>query len=521
MLIQGDIWTGNPENPWSNAIFVENGKIRALGEEALALAAHSPIPTLPLGDEVLVPAFGEGHAHPLYGGREFQGPQITGLKSVSAIVAEVKRFAQAHPDDEWIVGSSYEAAIIEGGNFLASWLDEAVSDRPVFLRAMDFHTVWVNTKALQLAGITNQTPNPQGGSIARDILGNPEGTLREPSAIALVEKIIPLRTIEDDVAALEFALNRYRDHGVTYVQDAWVDQEILAVYEKAYAQGKCAVDVNLAFLVSPTDWQEIAPWAISARERLEKIAVTKTSHEKILTARTIKFLCDGALSAGTALLIDNYEDSENRGIKIWSDENLQAAVTYFDSLGFQVHIHAIGDGAIRQALDAIENMQKTNPPRDRRSVIAHAQLINENDLPRFAELGVIANIQPLWCYLDPMNKELILPRIGEQRNNSQYQLNSLLSAGVRISFGSDWPVTSEDPRLALGVPVTRVSPHEIGNSQAQPWSDEEAITIDQSLTAYTKNVAYQLFAEDRFGTLSVGAPAKFTSIPRSFFALKN
>jgi hypothetical protein len=165
-------------------------------------------------------------------------------------------------------------------------------------------------------------------------------------------------------------------------------------------------------------------------------------------------------------------------------------------------------------------MQKTNPPRDRRPVIAHAQLINDQDLKRFAGLDVIANIQPLWCYLDPMNKELIFPRIGEVRNNSQYQLNSMLSTGARISFGSDWPVTSENPRLALAVPVTRISPIISANSDVKPWSPHEAISIDQSLTSYTRNVAYQLFAEDRFGILNLGAPAKVTSIPKSFFSPK-
>jgi hypothetical protein len=197
---------------------------------------------------------------------------------------------------------------------------------------------------------------------------------------------------------------------------------------------------------------------------------------------------------------------------MWEEDDLLNALCIFDDLDFQVHLHAIGDAAVRQALDAIEAMQRVNPRRDRRPVIAHAQLIHPDDFARFARLGVIANYQPLWTYLDPMNKELILPRLGQERNNRQYPLRTMLDAGVMISYGSDWPVTSHVPLQALAVPVHRQSPD---GYPKEGWSKQEAITIEESMTFYTKNVAYQIFKENELGRFEVGMRADFVILDQN------
>jgi predicted amidohydrolase YtcJ len=200
------------------------------------------------------------------------------------------------------------------------------------------------------------------------------------------------------------------------------------------------------------------------------------------------------------------DDPTSCGIAIWSNDELLNALVAYDALGYQVHLHAIGDAAVKQALNSIEALQQVNPDWDRRPVIVHAQLICDEDLPRFAQLGVIANIQPLWCYLDPMNKELIAPRIGAERNSLQYRLRSLINAGAMIAFGSDWPVTSHVPMQALNVPITRTNPAADAN---EPWNLGEAITKEESLLFYTKNVAYQMFREAERGVLEVGKSADF------------
>jgi hypothetical protein len=253
-------------------------------------------------------------------------------------------------------------------------------------------------------------------------------------------------------------------------------------------------------LAQPTEWRANVEYFGQIRK-----AVNALGPNSKLACKTIKIIGDGALSAGTAALLDPYlDDPSSKGLLIWSDDEILDAAVLFDSQGYQLHIHAIGDAAARQALDTIEKMAAVNPKWDRRPVITHAQLIDAADLPRFAALGVIANYQPLWTYLDPMNKELIAPRIGDERNNRQYQLASMVKSGARMSYGSDWPVTSYIPLLALAVPAHRQSPDKW---PAEGWSAHEAISVEESLSFYTAGVAYQGFNESRFGVLAVGAQA--------------
>jgi predicted amidohydrolase YtcJ len=267
--------------------------------------------------------------------------------------------------------------------------------------------------------------------------------------------------------------------------------------------------MHLAFLVTPQNWQAQVAYIQEMRAEISRLPEPKR-----LKANTIKFLTDGALSSGTAAMINPYLDNpESNGLKIWEDENLLAAISAYDLLKFQVHIHAIGDGAIKQSLNTIEEMTKTNSEWDRRPVIVHAQLIEPGDLSRFKELDVIANFQPLWTYLDPMNKELIEPRIGSERNNRQYQLRTLLDLETKISFGSDWPVTSQKPLDAIFIPVLRKLP----GSKSEPWSKNEAITVEESLTAYTATSAYQLFDESEIGKLETGMRANFVILNKSPF----
>jgi predicted amidohydrolase YtcJ len=482
-------------------VLIDGSKILALGEDALAADYDN---NFDLEGKFLAPGFIDAHAHPLFAGRESQGPKVNGLQSVEEIVQEVARYAKANPEKSWIIGGAYEASIITGGDFEARWLDEASSEVAIVLHAVDHHTIWVNSKALQLAGVTSETTDPDGGTIARYSDGNPKGTLREPSAIDLVLSHASKRTIADDVAAIAWACSQYLAAGVTSATDAWVEPGMPEAYLAAARSGQLAIDINLFFLAQPDSWRERSQSFISFRGEIEELGSSSKLH-----AKTVKFICDGALSAGTAALLEPYLDvPTSRGLLIWSDEELIQAMAHFDKAGFQIHTHAIGDAAIRQALNAIEAVMRINPARDRRPVIAHAQLIHQDDLERFAQLGVIANIQPLWTYLDPMNSQLIEPRIGSKRNNQQYQLNSLQSTGARISYGSDWPVTSHLPLEALAVPTHRSAP-----GSNEPWSPHEAISIEDSLVHYTEDAAFQNYWNK--GVIKVGADADFIVLDRN------
>ena len=489
----------------SNAILIENGRVLALGTDAITEIADQ---TIDLAGAFVMPAFADGHAHPLFAGREAQGPKVNALQSVAEIVAEVKSFAEAHPDSKWIIGGAYEAAIIERGDFDAHWLDEVVSDRPVVLQAVDHHTIWVNSKALEIAGITSVTKDPDGGTIARREDGSPKGTLREPAAMDLISKLAPERTLHDELNAIAWASEQYLVAGVTSTMDAWVEDGMAEIYIEAAKTGHLKIDMNVTFLAQPRKWHSRVNYYNEMRAMVEALPV-----DTGLTAKSVKFIGDGALSAGTAAILEPYLDDPNsKGLLIWSDEEITEAAKTFDEVGLQLHIHAIGDAAVRQALDAIEAVIASNPSWDRRPVITHAQLVDPVDLPRFAALGVIANFQPLWTYLDPMNKELILPRIGENRNNQQYQLRKLIDSGARLSFGSDWPVTDFTPLAALAVPVHRQSPDQ---QPPEGWSIEQAISIEESMHFYTAAVAHQLFREGDYGTLEVGKIADFIVLDRN------
>lgn len=489
----GTIWSGYGKTITS--LRVSDGHIVEVNGQA-----HPGDEMVDLNGAFLSPAFMDGHAHPLFGGREGQGPQVNGIQSVEAIVAEVKRFAEANPEMPWIIGGAYEAAIVERGDFLATWLDEAVSDRPVVLQAVDHHTIWVNSKALELAGITSATVDPDGGTIARNSDGSPRGTLREPSAISLVTSHAPERTIDDDVAAIVWACNRYLESGVTAATDAWIEPGMAEAYIEASRRGLLSIDFKLCFLAQPNSWRERIGYFSDLRKEIDSLG-----EGSMLAAKTIKFIGDGALSAGTAALLEPYlDDPTSSGLLIWDTDELIDAATLFDEQGYQLHIHGIGDAAVRQALDVIEAVISVNPKWDRRPVIVHAQLIADSDLSRFAALGVTANYQPLWMYLDPMNKELIAPRIGEARNNRQYQLASVVKTGARISYGSDWPVTSYIPLAALAVPTHRKSPEGL---PSEGWSSHEAVTVEESLSFYTHGVAYQHFDDEKVGVLEIGFAA--------------
>lgn len=492
-----------------DAILVEGSNIIAIGAEAHGLHFDH---TVDLENSFVVPAFLDGHAHPIFGGREAAGPQINGLASLDEILAAVRRFADDNSDEQWIIGGAYEAAIIEGGDFDAHWLDSVVSDRPVVLHAVDHHTIWVNSEALKRAGINNLTLDPIGGTIARRPDGTPKGVFREPNAMELILRHAPPDSITRDIAAIKRACNAYLQVGTTAAMDSWVEKNMALAYLAAAKSGDLTIAMNLSLLAAPGSWRSKVEEFVALREEFAALP-----NPDLVRANSIKILADGALSAGTAALMKPYLDASNsHGIKIWSDKELLNAVVSFDELKFQLHIHAIGDAAVKQALDAIEAMERINSTWDRRPVIVHAQLICDEDLPRFKKLGVIANIQPLWCYLDPMNQKLILPRIGKVRNDLQYRLQTMIENEISIAFGSDWPVTSEVPLNALAVPVNRLKP---GKKSGEGWNISEAITMNESLTFYTKNVAYQMFREQERGTLEIGKKADFIVLDKNLLKI--
>ena len=495
----GTFWNGRVGAPLFDGMLVDYQSIAAIGESALESEADEIVD---LQGRFVMSSFADGHAHPLFGGREAFGPQVTGLHTIDAVVAAVAEFAAAHPDAPWIIGGAYDPALEIHGLMDALWLDAAVSDRPVVLHAMDHHTVWVNSAALRIAGIDEATPELEIGTVVRRADGSPLGTLREWDAVDLVLRHAPAASLDAEIESLRYSCERMAQSGVTWWQDAWVDRGMAEIYLAAEERGALNVGVNLGFRADPRTWHEDLPYFLEQRAAIE--ASPRNSN---LTARTVKFFSDGVIEGGTAALLEPYiDDPCSHGMPVWSAAALADAVVACDAAGFQVHIHAIGDAGIRQALDAIERAILINASWDRRPVIAHVQLLDAADLPRFHQLGVLANFCPLWTQLDPTQAQLSAPRIGEERTGRQYQMRSLIDDGAVLTFGSDWPVTSEVPLAGLAVAVHRQTPDRFPPGG---WISHEAITMGEALQAYSANVAAQAFAEDEWGTLTPGLRANF------------
>ncbi|WP_164234009.1 amidohydrolase [Microbacterium hydrocarbonoxydans] len=512
----GTIWRGAGNAP-ARSLLVSDGVIVALDEEADAAAealrrAEGAVEPVDLADGFLMPSFGDGHAHPLFGGLEAEGPAVSTCTTVAGIQEAVARYAQEHPGDGWIFGASYDPAIVEEGLFDARWLDEAVRDRPVVLRAHDYHTVWVNSRALELAGIDAATPEPVLGEIPRRPDGTPLGTLREWGAVDLVLDAAGPRPREQRMRALERAGAYYLERGVTWVQDAWVEPGDVDTYLAAAERGLLPVRFNLALYADPRRFPAQLPAMRDARRRVEELG------SPMLTAHTVKFFADGVIESGTGALLEPYcSGMHDHGMSVWPGSALEDAVRAVDAAGFQVHIHAIGDAAVRQALDAIERAIEVNGPRDRRPVIAHAQLVDDADLRRFAELGVIACMQPLWAQLDPLMTVLTVPRLGQERADRQYRLRSIDETGALLSFGSDWPVSSGAPLDGLAIAVSRRTADGVPDGG---WTPHEIVPVPVALDAYSTAVAHQAFADDAshgresWGRIEPGASADLVHLAR-------
>ena len=399
-----------------------------------------------------------------------------------------------------MTGDAFDPTLAPGGRFDARWLDTVVADRPVALRTMDHHTMWVNSEALRRAGIDAGTPEPAAGEIVRRADGSPLGTLREWGAIGPVLDLLPVPGPGEQAAALAEVSALFAAAGITWVQDAWVDHGQVDAWLAAAAAGALRFRANLAFRAEPTSWKDQLGEFAADRERVTG------EGRGWLTARTVKFFADGVVRGRhrRAAASRTTTARTRTGSPTGTADELADAIAAADALGFQAHVHAIGDAGVRLALDAIAETARRNGPADRRPTLAHVQLIDPADLPRFAALGVIANLEPLWAQPDPLMTELTLPRVGAARGARQYQIASLLRSGARVSFGSDWPVTAYQPLPGIATAVTRQTP---AGHPGGGWLPAERVTAAQALAAYSAGVAYQAFEEHQWGVLRPGMRA--------------
>jgi predicted amidohydrolase YtcJ len=507
ILRHGAVYTMDAARSWVQSVAVSNGRIIYAGPDAGAAGLVGPsTKIIDLGGRMVLPGFHDSHVHLMEGG---VGMSLCNLKDVATpqeVLAEIRKYAAAHPSQPWVTGAGWDLPVFPGGIPRKEQLDEAVSDRPAYMESADGHSGWANSKALALAGITKDTSDPAGGRIERDPDSKqPTGTLRE-SARELVTSKIPPATASENAAGLKRAVEFANSLGIVSVQEADASDEILNAYWALDTQGQLAVKAVAALRTDPRKGDDQVAGLIERRAKFSG---------KRLRATAAKIFADGVIETGTAALLEPYLNrGDSRGELNFEPERLANFVTRLDREGFQVHIHAIGDRAIRVSLDAHAAAQKANGRRDARHHIAHLELIEPEDIPRFRDLGVIANFQPLWAFADPYVRDLTLGPLGPQRSRWIYPIASVLKTGAMMAAGSDWPVTSLNPIPAIQVAVTRRGPTE---PEGPAWIPDEKIDLAAVLAAYTINGAYLNHEEKETGSIETGKAADLIVLDRDLF----
>lgn len=492
------LWRGMDDEPKLTSFDVVDGLMAQSVEDA-KLGAE-----IDLKSQFVMPAFRDGHCHPLFAGREHVGPDVTDASSLQEISDIIRVYAEANPEVSWIDGAAYDRSI--EARFHRSELDAIVSDRPLVLHGADHHTLWVNTKALELAGLLDSVPKVSSGSVDLDSDGVPTGVLREWEAMQLVMKQIPPLSMDQELDALDWAQRTLLSAGVVEVQDAWIDPGMTEIYLESARRGRLKLTTNLAFRADPATWQADFEYFEEMRN-----AVIELNHPS-LKANAIKFFVDGVLGSSTASVVEPYvagPAAHTHGEQVWIFEELLSAASTASARGYQLHLHAIGDAAVRTALDMIERVGPNSP-----AVIAHTELVSDSDLIRFAELNVTANFEPLWAREDGQLLTCV-PQLGRDRLDTMYRMRDMVNAGARISFGSDWPVSSPAALLGVATAVNRSLPG------GESWIKEQALTVREALTAYTSGVAAQLAKDGISGTLETGQPAEFVVLSGNPFDLKD
>ncbi len=515
----GPVFTATTQRTRATAVAVTGGRIVAVGHDEVRELIGPRTEHVDLAGRMLVPGFQDAHAHPVWGGLDLMRCNLAEVFGTPQLYLDmIAEYAAARPDDEWVLGGGWTMSAFPGGTPLAADLDRVVPDRPAFLPNRDGHGAWVNSVALRLAGIDKHTPDPADGRIERDADGNPSGTLHE-GAMSLVNRLLPRTTDEELLQAVQLGQAYLHSFGVTGWQDA-----IVGSYGDAGDAGPAYVQAAERGLL--TGRVVGAIWWDRTRglEQIDDLVAKREAYRGGRFASTsIKLMQDGVPENFTASMLEPYCDghghpSDNSGISFIDPEVLNEAVPRLDALGFQAHFHAIGDRAVRECLDAVEHAIARNGRSDHRHHISHIQVVHPDDLHRFRELDVVANMQMLWAAYEPQMVELTLPFLGDERAAWQYPFGDLHRSGAVLAAGSDWSVTSPNPMSAIHTAVNRKSAPGLEEGEYEPFYIGQRLDLGTALTAYTAGSAYVNHLEDVTGTIEVGKYADLALLDRDPFA---
>jgi len=509
LVLHGKVYTLNAKQPWAQAVAIQGGKIVAVGSDAeIEKLRGNGTKVIDAAGRLVLPGFTDCHIHFMDGSLSLDRVNLEDAKDPADIQQRLREYAKSHPGSGWVLGRGWDYGMF-GEEALPhkKYLDEVFPDRPVFLEGYDGHTYWANSKALELAGINKNTPDPPNGAIVRDAeTGEPTGALKE-SAQGLVAKVVPKPTRSEKLAALRAGLKWANENGLTRVHSAGQDFEELDLYDELQRHGDLTVRFYIAYFLDPP---ELRPQDLDLMETARK----KYRGEWIDT-NVVKFMVDGVIESHTAAMLEPYSDDlALKGKLFWDPQKYDSAVVELDKRGFQIFTHAIGDYGVRTALDAYEKAEKTNHTTDRRPRVEHIETITAKDIPRFGQLGVIASMQPLHANPNADTLNVWARNTGPERSSRGFAWHSIAAAGGKLAFGSDWPVVTLNPWIGVQLAVTRQT---VEGKPEGGFYPEQRVTLAEAIAGYTMGAAFAGRREKTEGSLEPGKVADLIVISQNLF----
>lgn len=494
------ILTMDPAKPEADAVALVDGKVAAVGsaDDVAPYLAGAKVYDLPAGALVL-PGFQDSHNHLIWSATQAEDISLADVADEAGLRAAIEPVMAKLPDGAWLRGGGWSVAVYKEPS--AKALDAVTGDRPAWFEDVDGHSGWANSAALKLARIDAGTKDPEGGRIERDAQGNPTGMLRE-NAMALVADLLPDYPEAQVDAGLEKGQAEALSYGITAIIDPSTTEWMLAGYQRADGADKLKLNVEAAVKLDAEEG------AVGVQRVLGLKNKYTSPH---LEVTSIKLFVDGVIETGTAAMLEAYVGSNSAGDPLFTQQQLDAIAVAGDKAGLQLHAHAIGDRAVRMALDAYAAAQKANGPRDSRHQITHLEVVDPADVPRFKELGVVANIQALWAYPDTYIVDLTEPKIGPERSEWLYPFGALKKAGATLAGSSDWSVSSMNPLEAIQTGVLR---QDIADPNGKVLTPQHKLDVMDMIEAYTVNGAFAAFDEANSGSLTVGKRADVVVLDR-------
>jgi len=505
VIRNGRVWTGDETKPFASTVVMRDGRVVAVGGDELATPPGARV--VDAKGRLVTPGFNDAHLHFLGGALGLREIDLTGICTLETIQKAVGDFVTRNPGTGWVTGRGWEYLCFPGGKLpVKEWLDAVVKDRPVFLSAYDGHTAWVNSKALAVAGVTAATEYKGFGEVVKNAAGEPAGALKE-GAQGLVRKFVPRPDRARNLQALADGMPLLARLGITSMQNASGDDETISLFGEFAAAGKLTVRTAIAPSVGPlTDEATLREWA----------AHKNRFPGPDLRVAAIKMMMDGVIESHTAAMLEPYSNKPGEtGKAAWTQPKFNATVALADKLGLQILTHAIGDRAVRMALDGYEHARRVNGVRDSRFRIEHIETIASSDIPRFAALGVLPSMEPI--HADPGTVEVWSHAIGPARLPNSFAWQSLEKAGARLVFSSDWPASiSLDPIRGMHNAVNRQTTTGL---PAGGWLPAQRVSVETALRAYTVHGAYASFEETRKGQIKPGMLADIVILSQDLFRI--